>query len=329
VAEVALKHTSLSSSASHPADSSSASVAFGQTILLIVRGLDATCRAHANPRKVFTLQVGRLLRPVLRARLNLQAGIAQAQSIGQNSPNKASAVKSGLLGWTEQMLQALESLLEGGLFHGAHMAGYPEISSSLEDPGVPTVAAKNLAEGGEIGGERTSPKAENPKKKRKKKGEEGGGKTGEESAKTKLASYHRLLFQELEAGVNGHDPAVVGSLDWFLRAYSAASKREQRSSLTAKSRSSFFFFLVGAATGWFAPRDEDLLNRYQLLRKEVGLCGWSDVVMIVQWQVSVVRNRLVSGDEDTRSAARTRQEGRKRPKLFRLDHCQLVSYRLL
>jgi hypothetical protein len=243
VAEVALKHSTLSSGASHP-DSSSASVPFRQTILLIVRGLDATCRAHANPRKVFTLQVGRLLTPVLRARLNLQAGIAQAQSIGLNFPNKVSAVESGRVGWMEQMLQALESLLEGGLFHGAHMAGYPEICSSLEDPGLPAEAAKNHAEGGEIGGEGESPEAENPKKKRKKKGENGGEKEGGESSKTKLASYHRLLFQELEAGVNRHDPAVIGSLDWFLRAYSGASKREQRSSLTVKSRSGFFFSVM-------------------------------------------------------------------------------------
>lgn len=215
-AEVALKRPLLPSPSSQPS--------WSQTILLILRGLDAACRAHANPRKVFTLQVNRLLKPVLKARFVLQGAICDSANSGRGPMTEATTLENSTGkskgGWAEEMLRALESLLEGGLFHGAHVAGYSEVCPSLEDLGQPDGAAEmvedveglNREEGGS----------------RKKKRRTGEVDTGSGGARTKLASYHRLLFQELDVGVNEHDQAVIGSLGWFLRAYVEAAKRERK-----------------------------------------------------------------------------------------------------
>ncbi|GAQ84915.1 hypothetical protein KFL_002120090 [Klebsormidium nitens] len=218
--EVALKHPLLSCTSSPILGSPPG----GQTILLILHGLNAACRAHANPRKVFTLQVDRLLTPVLTARFSLQGAIWERITSGHGPSTEAIILENGSGkwkgGWAEEMLRVLESILEGGLFHGAHVAGYSEVCPSLED----SRQTDGAAETGEDADGRDGEEGGSRKKKRRTAEME----TGDEGAKAKLASYHRLLFQALEVGVNERDQAVIGSLDWFLRAYVEAGKREQK-----------------------------------------------------------------------------------------------------
>eukprot|EP00850_Spirogloea_muscicola_P016562 SM000135S27006 [mRNA] locus=s135:256716:265441:+ [translate_table: standard] len=158
---------------------------------------------HAHPRRVFAAVAGPLLDPLLAALAALRGAATSHGPEGTGG------------GWEARMLAAVEGILERGLFLSFHVGGYAAAAA----------AATGSASAGMA---KDDDRSDHDFEERRK--EEGARRRGMERRQRggdvdNPRSYHRLLFEAVDAGIGAMSTHHLEGLGWLLQAYARALAR--------------------------------------------------------------------------------------------------------